>query len=66
MTERRWVHCPCGKRLLRVYPNEFEWGLVIEAPCQRCGVTQVVRLKRDGTLTVGAVSDTIIQTEEAG
>lgn len=62
MTERRWVHCPCGKRL--VLPELPIGALVVD--CPRCGRRCSITLSSDDSLTIVAAWDRIIQTKEAG
>ena len=67
MTERRWVHCPCGKRLLNlvtVCPGVV--AIYMECPRSTCNRRLEITRKDDGTLTIVELGAKLIPTEEAG
>ncbi len=62
MTERRWVHCPCGKRLVKLQSGTVSVAMV----CPRCLAYCYIRRKGDGTLTVTTDDNKLVLIEEAG
>ena len=61
MTEPRWVHCPCGKRLVKLVPPAC-----VHLECPRCGMIWRIGLTREGMLTILPSGTRLVTTEEAG